>query len=268
MKLGISLLDDKLLMSFHYGSAKEAEFKAFTLGEKTDTQGWVWRAAGEEAFESFGRAEQAILALPAGATYLKRLEVDGKLLKEQPSYLQWLASTQLPGELSEFKYNFIPLRESFDNRMLEMLLYAVPSKLVDRLLDGLKTENEVAPISILPEQLGLVRVVEKSIARDDIAQAGIVNCDLRGAGAVYVQDGRFNHCRYFPIHASRREDLSTDIETYFLSRADSTESLPLIVTGFPEDFKTNWSPIVPAFMGIHNLEFAAGWGVADYPSVG
>ena len=46
--------------------------------------------------------------------------------------------------------------------------------------------------------------------------------------------------------------------------ADSTESLPLVISGFPSDFKTNWSPIVPAFLGIHHLEFAGAWGVAEY----
>jgi hypothetical protein len=268
MKLGMTLLNDRLLLSYHYGDIKEPEFRSFPIKDKIDSPGWVWRAAGEEAFESFRRAEQAILALPAGGTFLKRLEVDSKLAREQPTYLQWLASTQIPGSLTDYRYDFISLRESFDSRMVEMLFYAIPARLIESLLYGLKTENQPSPINYFPEQLGLVRVVEKSVDRDDIAQAGIVNCDMRGAGAVYIRDGRFNHCRYFPIHASRREDLSTDIETYFLSRADASESLPLIVTGFPEDFKTNWSPVVPAFMGIHNLEFAAGWGVADFSGAG
>ncbi|HBC46236.1 MAG TPA: hypothetical protein DCZ43_04250 [candidate division Zixibacteria bacterium] len=265
MKLGITLLEDRLLVSFHYGAAKEPEFRTFPLIDKTDAAGWVWRAAGEEAYESFRRAEKAILALPASATFLKRLEVDGKLAKEQPTYLPWLASTQLPGDLSQFRYDFVPLRESFDSNSVEMLFYAIPAELVERLLFGLKTEDQPSPIGIFPEQLGLVRVAEKSIHKDDIAQAGIVNCDLKGAGAVYIQDGRFNHCRYFPAN---KEELATDIETYFLSRADVTESLPLIITGIPEDFKTNWSPVVPAFLGIHNLEYAAGWGVADLDGAG
>jgi hypothetical protein len=267
MKLGITLLDDRLLLSYHYGAAKEPEFKTFLLKDRTDSPGWVWRSAGEEAFESFRRAEKAILALPASATFLKRLEVDDKLAKKEPTYLPWLASTQLPGDLSNFRYDFFPLRERYDSRSVEMLFSAIPAKLVERLLYGLKTEDISSPITFFPEQLGLVRVVEKSIPKDDIAQAGIVNWDQKGAAAVYVQDGRFNHCRYFPTLLNK-DDLSTDIETYFLSRADATESLPLIITGFPDDFKTNWSPVIPAFMGIHLLEYAAGWGVADLDGAG
>ncbi len=268
MKLGITLLEDRLLLAYHYGIARGPEFVSFELKAKDEQPGWVWRATDSEAFESFKRAERAILALPAGSSYLKRIEVDGKYSKEQPDYLKWLASTQLPGELENFSYGFVPLRESFDNRSLEMLFFASPSKVVDRLLTGLKTDFESIPPALLPEQVGLVRVVEKSISKDDIAQAGIVNFGFDGAAAVYIHDGRFNHCRYFAHPPDCKEDLSIDIETYFLSRADATESLPLIVTGFTGEFKTSWSPIVPAFMGIHHLEFAAAWGVADFHSAG
>jgi hypothetical protein len=264
MKLGITLLENVILMAFHYGSVREPEFKSFSLKEKGDSPGWVWRASENEAFESFKRAERSVLALPAASTFLKRLQVDSRLSKEQPDYLKWLAKTQLPGDLSNFRYDFIPLRESFDSRSAEMLFYATPAKLVENLLQGLKTDFEAMPIALIPEQVGLVRVVERSLGKDDIAQAGIVNCENKGASAVYVKDGRFNHCRFFPSHEGLNSELSIEIETYFLSRADATESLPLVVTGFTGDFKTDWSPIVPAFMGIHYLEFAGAWGAADF----
>jgi hypothetical protein len=264
MKLGITLLEDRILMAFHYGTAREPEFRSYAFKETGGMPGWVWRAIDSEAFESFRRAEHSVLAIPAAYTFLKRLEVDGGLVKEQPDYIKWLARTQLPGDLTKFHYDFIPLRERFDSRSAEMLFYAVPANLVDGLLQGLKTDLEAMPIAVIPEQIGLVRVVEKSIAKDDIAQAGIVNCEYKGASAVYIQDGRFSHCRFFPNQSGNKEELSTEIETYFLSRADATESLPLIVTGFPGEFRTDWSPIVPAFMGIHYLEFAGAWGAADF----
>jgi hypothetical protein len=264
MKLGISLLDDRLLLAFHYGSVRGPEFRSYDLKEKDDSPGWVWRAADDEAFESFKRAERSVMVIPAAYTFLKRLEIDSRNAKEQPDYLKWLAKTQLPGDLANFHYGFVPLRESFDSSSAEMLFYAAPAKLVEGLLRSLKTDFDTVPISVIPEQIGLVRVVEKSIKKDDIAQAGIVNCEHNGASAVYIKNGHFNHCRFFPNHAGNKEELSIEIETYFLSRADATESLPLVVTGFTGDFKTDWSPIVPAFMGIHYLEFAAAWGVADF----
>jgi hypothetical protein len=103
------------------------------------------------------------------------------------------------------------------------------------------------------------------LQKDDIPQAAIIHCDSQGVSVAYMVDGHFKHCRYFHRDAGW-DGHSADIETYLLSQADMTESLPLVITGFPGNFKTEWSPIVPSFMGIHNLEFAGAWGVAEYDS--
>jgi hypothetical protein len=267
MNLGISILDDRLLLALHYGGTQEPEYQTFLFGDvlsESPEPGALWFLAGDEARAIYNKAEKVILALPASLSFLKRLELKGEYFKESPEYSKWLATIQLPGDISEFHYEFLPLRESFDKTTMEVLFIGAPLSGLNRLLTAITPPDDTRQIMVLPEQLGLIKTLEKSLTKDDIPQAGIVNCDRAGATAVYLKDGRFYHSRYFNNQPDHKDDLATDIETYFLSRAEASESLPLVISGFPNDFKTNWSPIIPAFLGIHNLEFAGAWGVAEY----
>jgi hypothetical protein len=264
MNLGIFIFDGKMFFALHKGN-DEPEFATYEIAAPNDESvSSLWDKVDGEALKTFQAAETVILSVPSTSCYLKRLETDGKLIENSPSFLEWLASVHLPGELSDYHYGFLPLRESFDSSMMEMILYAAPAAPLERLIKSLSLPDDSRHIIEMPEQLGLVRVLEKSLGKDDISQAGIINCDDRGAIVVYVRDGRYNHSRYFAIPPEQTGELSTDIETYLLSRADSSESLPLVITGNPKGLKTSWSPIVPAFIGIHNLEYAGAWGVVDY----
>lgn len=264
MNLGISINNDKLFLALHNGNG-EPEFATYkispTYGEGAPN---LWDAVDPAALKTFQEAEMVILSVPSINCYLKRLETNGKLIENSPSFLEWLAAVHLPGELSDYHYGFLPLRESFDSTMMEMILYAAPATPLELQLKSLSLPNDSRHIIEMPEQLGLVRVLEKSLRKDDISQAGIINCNDNGAIVVYMRDGRYNHSRYFMALPGQADDLSSDIETYLLSRADASESLPLVITGNPKGLKTNWSPIVPAFLGIHNLEYAGAWGVVDY----
>jgi hypothetical protein len=267
MNLGISVFEDKLLYALHHGSAKEPEFNLYPITKKIDgdaAEPNFWERVDKSALEIYRAADNVVLSLISTSCYLKRLETNGKLIENTPSFLEWLASIHLPGELSDYHYGFLPLRESFDSTMMEMILYATPADSLDWIVKSLKLQDDAKHVIEMPEQLGLVRVLEKSLGKDDIFQAGIVNCDDKGATTVYIKDSRYSHSRYFALMPGQPNEISSDIETYLLSRADSSESLPLVIVGNPKDFRTNWSPIVPAFMGIHNLEFAGAWGVVDY----
>jgi len=268
MILGVSILSDRLLLALHHGGKREPEFTSLSHGlgdmfhDVSDRS--IWQILGEATADHVAKADKIVFSVPSSLSYLKNIEIDQKSAEGDQGYFDWLASTQLPGDLSFYKYEFLPLRTSFDGSRVEMIFFAAPAKQLANVLQALRPDDESRLIRALPEQLGLVRVIEKSLAKDDIPQAGIVNFENAGASAVYVKSGRFDHCRFFSKLPAPLGDLPTDVETYFLSRADSAESLPLIITGLPGDFKTSWSPIVPAFMGIHNLEYAGAWGVADY----
>jgi hypothetical protein len=268
--LGVSILGDKFLLALHHGGNREPEFMSFTHGigdifhDVSDKS--IWQISGEATGDYVAKADKIFFSIPSSLCYLKNIEIDQKSAEGNPEYFDWLASIQLPGDLSFYRYEFLPLRTSFDGSRVEMIFFAAPAKQLATVLRALRPDDESRSIRALPEQLGLVRVIEKSLAKDDIPQAGVVNFENAGASAVYMKGGRFAHCRFFSKLPALLGDLPSDVETYFLSRADSAESLPLIITGLPGDFKTSWSPIVPAFMGIHNLEYAGAWGVADYMS--
>ena len=272
MILGVSILDNRLLLALHHGHSKDPEFLSFHIDIELDLNSApgesVWKAAGPEALEYYKGAEKIIYAIPSSLCFLKCLDLDSRMINDNPAYSAWLAGTLLPGELPFYKYDFLPVRESFDGSRMEMIFYAAPAKHVDHIIQALKAEDDSREIILIPEQLGLVKVVDKSLAKGDITQAGIINFESNGASTVYVKNGHFSHGRFFVIFPEKRENLPIDVETYLLSRADSTESLPLIITGLPGDFKSNWSPIVPAFLGIHHLEYAGAWGVADYDFAG
>jgi hypothetical protein len=121
---------------------------------------------------------------------------------------------------------------------------------------------------LFPEYVGLVKVIEKSLGADDIPQAAVIHCNDAGVVAVFVKDGRFFKGRYFPYRLQTREELSIDIETYLLSLTSPDESMPLVITGSAENFKTDWSPIVPAFLNVQDLDFAPVWGLAEFVYAG
>jgi len=264
--LGITFLKDRVLFAKLHGQDADSELISFFFGEKTpfdsNTPGSLWPLIGDEGKNAFISAEKAVLAIPSQLCYLKRLEIKTIYLENSPAYLDWLASTQLPGDLTDYRFGFIKLGESFDQTSQEMLLFACLESRIAPMIQSLALPEEGRELRLMPEQLGLACTLERSLARGDIAQAGIINFEADCATVVHVLHNRFNSSRCFTNGKDR--DLATDIETYLLSRADTLESFPLVITGNPNDFHTNWSPIVPAFMGIHNLEYAGAWGVADY----
>jgi hypothetical protein len=264
--LGVSFHKNRVLFAKHNGVDSKPEFLIFSFDENSlsdsKSPGWLWPQIGEDAKNIFNAAEKAVLALPSKLCYLKRLEIKTKYLETTPAYLDWLASTQLPGGLDGYKFGFIKLGESFDLLSQEMLLFACLESVIGPIISSLEMADMQRELILIPEQLGLVRTLERSLSKGDIAQAAVVNFDSENATVVHMLHNRYSSSRLFAI--TPEQDLSTDIETYLLSRADTLESLPLVITGNPNDFHTSWSPIVPAFLGIHDLEYATAWGVADY----
>ena len=266
MILGISYQKNRILIAKHFGTDKEPEYLSFSLNEDehqdSKVPGNIWSQIGEDARNAFISAEKVVLSIPSHLCYLKRLDIKTKYLDSSPVYLDWLASTQLPGELIGYRFGFIKIGQSFDMLSQEMLLYACLKMVIEPKISSLLIPELERELILIPEQLGLLKTLENSITKGDIAQAGLIDFDTENATVVHMLHNRYGSSRCFPI--SLGPELATDIETFLLSKADSLESFPLVITGNPNDFHTNWSPIVPAFMGIHNLEYAAAWGVAAY----
>jgi hypothetical protein len=139
---------------------------------------------------------------------------------------------------------------------------------VKRLTQALFRADDARAVEMFPEHIGLVKILEKSLGKDDISQAALIHNDDEGVVAVFLKDGRFYCCRYFPVSSQSREEFTSDIETYLLSLSSPDESLPLVVTGSAENFKTDWSPIIPSFMNVQDLDFSSVWGLAEFVFAG
>jgi hypothetical protein len=264
MILGVAIENGHLLLAA-YSRSNEAQYSSLPL-EKDMLEGRNPESAWEkiEAARELQRyAEKVVFAIPASRSFLKCLNVGNKIYNEDPQYKEWAAKIHLPGDIAKFRYGFLSLQQSYDLKSIEVLLFAYPALYGERIDALLAGSGPHCPLEFVPEQVGLARVLEKSLSREEHNQAGLVYCTDKGIVAVYIQNGRYVHSRMFPINAERKDETSTDVETYFLSRADSSETFPLVITGYTGCFTTNWSPVVPAFLEIHDLEFASAWGVAD-----
>ena len=198
----------------------------------------------------------------------KRMELDDRLNERIPDYKKWRTGIQLPGNPNLYGYGFIHLMKSFDGKKIETIFFAAPGAHVRKLTQALFRADDTRTMELFPEHIGLVKVIEKSLGSDDIPQAALIHCNDEGVVAVFVKDGRFYNGRYFPVNPQNREDLSVDIETYLLSLSNPDESLPLVITGSAENFKTDWSPIVPAFLNVRDLDFSPVWGLAKFVFAG
>ena len=263
MILGISVKDDRMLLAAYSGSQTESEFKHFDFSlthDKDDKKaGFLWDLAGKSASEYYRNAEEIILAVPASVNFVKRLVIPFSERIQDPVYLKWLAEIQLPGGIANYAYGFIQLRKSFDETKVEMLLYAAPMSIVQPLIFSLKRDDDVREIVTLPEQLGLIQILSESMGEEESFQSAIVHIDNAGATAIVTKGGGFSHGKYFRKSQSNDADLSSDIETYLLSRADPSEPMPLIITGSSGDFETKWSPILPSILEADVLDFAPAW---------
>ena len=268
MILGVTQETGRLLMAAHYGAGHEEKLMSFSIdsgaakAEELQSKS-ILEQAGETERGLFSEAEKIIYSLPSINTYLKLVDVDNEVLAKNEKFLDWIAGNFLPGAANNYHYDFIPLTHSFDAARTEFLFFAAMRHFLADMRIKLCGQAELN-IKFLPEQLGLVRTLAKSLGKASGGQAGIVHCTENCITAVYARDGRYSHSRFFANYLTRKAEVAVDIETYFLSRADAVESLPLVITGNTGCFTTGWSPIVPVFLGIHNMEYAGVWGVADH----
>lgn len=272
MILSVLLKKDHLFLAAHRGDEDQPEFYRYevTWGESGDdlSRGHIWDQTDETARKLYIDAGRIVIILPASACMAKRMELDNQLDDTIPDYRKWRAGIQLPGDLSMYCYGFIPLLRSFDSKKIETIFFAMAAASGKRLTQALFRADDARAVEMFPEQIGLVKILEKSLGKDDISQAALIHNDDEGVVAVFLKDGRFYCCRYFPVSSQNIEELSIDVETYLLSLSSPDESLPLVITGSAENFKTDWSPIIPSFMNVQDLDFSSVWGLAEFVFAG
>ncbi len=272
MNLGLALDGKRLLICAHNGAGSPPGYHEFEIDpdrfDREQKGGYLWDTLPDQAGDLYLNASKIALAIPASSCFVKRIEIEKKMEESIPDFLKWRADLELPGDISGYIYGFIPIRRSFDGQRTESFFFAVPESKAGPLIHGFFGPDDKERMVVLPEHVGFGKVIEKSLGKDDIPQAALVHCPPDGAVAVFVKDSRLYHGRYFPLDPARADELSIDIETYLLSLVDPTESTPMILTHSSPDFITDWSPIVPVFMNIQDLDFISAWGAAEYIALG
>lgn len=272
MILSILLKRNHLFLTIYKGDDEPPGFYRYDVAWRESgadvSHGYIWDQTDETAKRFYLDAGRIVIALPASVCVAKRMELDDQLNERIPDYKKWRTGIQLPGNPNLYSCGFIPLMRSFDGRKIQTIFFAAPGYHVKRLIQALFRANDTRTIELFPEHIGLVKVIEKSLGTDDIPQAALIHCDDDGLVAVFVKDGRFYNGRYFPVSPQNREELSIDIETYLLSLSNPDESLPLVITGSAENFKTSWSPIIPACLNVQDLDFSPVWGLAKFVFTG
>ncbi len=261
-----------MFLTVHNGDKESPKFYRHDVTWKESgiesSQGYIWDQTNEIARRLYIDASRIIVVLSASTCMAKRMELDNEPGDKISDYKKWRAGIQLPGDLSMYCYGFIPLLRSYDSRKIETVFFATPAVIVKQLTQALIRADDKRTLELFPEHIGLVKVIEKSLGKDDIPQAALVHCSDEGAVAVFVKDSRFYSGRYFPVSSQNGQELSTDIETYLLSLSSLDESLPLVITGSADNFKTDWSPIIPSFLSLQDLDFSPVWGLAEFVFAG
>ncbi len=266
MILGLSVRDGKLLMAVRQDDDTRFHQIDIDLSDRSESFD-IRNIADDDIRKLFDESKLVALGIPASACFTKRIEIDKNLSREKEDYLRWRAGIQLPGGLDKYEYGFVPVLKRFDSVKTEVLFYAMPRGEMGNILSvfgGALPEFAV----IVPEQLALVEVLRKSISKDDIDQAAIVNIENDRAVAVFLKDNRYHHSRCFSLSDSGPEELSSDIETYLLTQMSHEEDLPLVVIGTTDRLKLNWPSIAPVFLSIHDLDYAISWGLSEVVAAG
>ena len=267
MILGVSIREDRVFVTAQGGD--ELRFFQFDiLPEEIDGNDNIWDWADDDLRKIYDEAEMIVLGIPSSLCLAKRIELDNRLDKEKNDYRSWRAGLELPGEPGNFIYGFIPVSKRFDSEKTETLFYAAARDKIEKIRSSVFTGRSPECCVIIPEQLALTEVLRKSISKDDILQAAIINIEPDNAVAVILNDNRYFHSRSFGIPRIDKDELGVDIETYLLSKMSDDEQLPLVVVGDTGQLRLNWSPVAPVFLSINNLDHTISWGLSEFVAAG
>lgn len=272
MILGISISDNRVLLAAREEADRESEYYQFDLpADFFDREGrsdTIWETADESIKNIYLNAERVVVGLPASICLAKRMELDIRHDSEKSDYRRWRAAIQLPGNLAEYEYGFVPIARSFDGTKEETIFFAVPARQVEKLKRAVFAEKTQGSVILIPEHIAFVELIRKSINKDDISQAAAVHMENDYCLAVLVKDDRFFRGRVFPVSRLGDDTIGQDVLTYLLCFLSPDEPAPLVITGRTDKLKIEWSPIITAFLDIKNLDFCVAWGLSEFAAAG
>lgn len=263
MTIGVTIRNGQVFMSAREQSEDSPVFYKFDhppVGEERSI---------DDSFRKFLEdAEKVAIGIPASKCFVKKLEIDERLKADDREYLRWMASIQIPAPLDKYEFGFIPLTKSYDGSRTETIFYAAPRSALSGFRISEIREMTVADCMLIPEQVGLAHVLIASISDDDIPQAAIVDIDDDFACAVYIRDGRFCHSRLFELFSDDRDECGLEVSAYLMSRSTPDDPLPLVLSGNTGRLGIDWSPVIPAFIGVKDLDYLISWGLSEFVMAG
>jgi len=272
MILAVNIRDNAVFLAARGAQDESPRFFQFDigmdiLGEGIDASS-IWNYADDSIKKIYSDAEKIVLGIPAPICFAKRLELDARLYKEKADYRRWQAAVQLPGNPCDYEFGFIPLTNSFNGAKKETVFFAAPLGKIEKLTYAVLLDKAPDSVMKVPEQIALVELLVKSISKDDISQAAIVHVEKSYIVAIVIKDARFYRGRVFLTPTADEGEFVSDIQTFLMSIASADEPLPLLITGRTEEFRIEWSPVIPAFLNIKELDFGISWGLLEFVLTG
>lgn len=271
MILGIDIRDNEALITSREEMEERPGFHRFEFDIgilENGSAGSIWEFADRDIKDAFDRAEIIALNIPASICLAKRMEFEASPGFENSDYLKWRASIQLPGDLNDYEYGFIPLLKTYDGSRTETLFFASPRMMAGKLKSAVFVDKPAENTLIIPEQIALSELLKKSVGKDDLSQAAIVNIGDGYIVVAFIRDNRYFRGRTFLAPFTDRDNLALDIQTYLLSLKSFDEQLPLVIMGDTRELRFDWSPMVPIFLNIEDLDFGVSWGLSEFVVMG
>lgn len=272
MILAVDIRDERVLIAASSGSDEPSQYHQFAIDRdilnKDTGDLFIWDYADESIRNIYELSEKIVLAIPASICLAKRLELDDEMNKGKSNYRDWRAAIQLPGNLNLYEYGYMPTSKSFNGTKTETVFFAAPRDKIERLKKAIARDKPPENIISIPEQIALVELLVRSVGRDDISQAAIVHIQEDYIVCVIIKDTRYFRSRVFMLPTSDSDELLSDVQTFLMSMASPDEPLPLVVTGRTERCPIEWSPVVPVFLNINELDYGVSWGLLEFVAAG
>ncbi|UCE66914.1 MAG: hypothetical protein JSU85_02570 [Candidatus Zixiibacteriota bacterium] len=273
MNVGVSIENNMLyLVVKNSGGEKPSFYKSsisLSLSEKNKPRGYLLgRIKEEEIKNSFTQAEKIAITIPAAICFSKRIIIDSKLDRARPDYRAWVAHNQLPGELSNYIYGFSPLAEDRISGRIETLFFAAIANQFRPLFHAIAGDDNFDRVYPVPEYMSLAVVLRNAVGPRINVRAVMVNIGGNGVAAVIIKTGSMFSTRYFPLQSGKPDELTSDLEAYFLSVIDSDEKVEIFIAGGEKSM--SFKPKIKARIKYNKMPagFISALGSVEYISTG
>lgn len=192
---------------------KESDFVDNSEQNNSDMPG-LFDLGGEHAIELYNKADEIALAVPMRFSLVKPVSICQTAIKAYgDEFLNWEASQILPEELGHFTHNFSKLAQSYDNKFIKYMYYAVPSDFIEVLKD-FAVPDSAKRITLSSEAIGLINMINH-ISNNHGFNAAI-SLEHDGASIVMSNNGDFLSGRF--INADK-SNLFDEIAFYIMGYA-------------------------------------------------